>query len=119
LLEAFEDEKEIAVNDVEMSQVVKETRAYTSLLNLIMFASIQRSVNKYVTVIKELEDTLLFDSKFANKEHKRDIAKGYIFRDIQQVRVAAVSTAVSGAMVRTMFAEIYGVAFGTNSRVKA
>jgi hypothetical protein len=41
LLKAFEQEKGVAVDEREVSQVAKETRADTSLHNYVMFTSIQ------------------------------------------------------------------------------
>ena len=57
-------EEGIAVIDRRMSKGLDKTEAYTSLLNYVMFASIQRSVSEYVTAVRELENNLLFESKF-------------------------------------------------------
>ena len=82
LLEEFEYEEGIAIIDRRMSQVVVETEIHTSLQNYVMFASIQRSVSEYVIAVRELENNLLFESKFADKEQQLDIAEGDIFKDI-------------------------------------
>ena len=67
LLEASEYEKEIVGIDRRMSQVLVETEEDTSLLNYVMFASIQRSVSEYVIAIRALENNLLFGSGFEGK----------------------------------------------------
>lgn len=122
LLKAFKQEKEIAVNDVEMSQVVKETRADTSFPNLTMFASIQRSMNEYITTIRELEGNLLFESKIANSEQKLDIAEGNIFQDTQEFWEEAISgtmfTMVSRAVRREISKAMFGLVFEEILKVK-
>ena len=47
----------------------------------------------------KLEDNLLFESKISNKQQKRDIVEGDIFKDIQEVWVAEI------------YIEIFGIAF--------
>ena len=59
LLEEFEKEKWIAVNEREVSQVVKGTGEDTSLQLCVMLTSILESVSDYVTAAKVLEDNLL------------------------------------------------------------
>ena len=88
LLKEFEYEDGIAVIDRKMSQVLVDTEEDTSLLNYVMFASIQRSVSEYVTAFRELENNLLFESKFEDTEQQLNIAEGDIFKDIQAVWVA-------------------------------
>ena len=105
LLEASKYEKRIAGIDRRMFQVLVETAADTSLVNYVMFASIQRSVSEYVAAVREWKNNLLFESKFDSKEQQLDIAKGDIFKDTQEVWVAAISGIAFGAMSRTMFAE--------------
>ena len=53
MLETFEQEKGIVDTRVEMSEVMEETEADTSLSKLIMLASIQRTMNEYVSIVKE------------------------------------------------------------------
>ena len=43
-----------------------------------------------MTAIKKLRDKLLFESKTAGKEQKRDIAEGDAYQSIQEVRVEAI-----------------------------
>ena len=114
LLKAFEYEKGIAGIDRRISQVLDETEEDSSLLNYVMFDSIHRSVSEYVTAIKELENNLLFESKFAGIEHEKDIAEGDAYPSIQEVRLEVVSRAVSRKIPRA----ISGAAFGKISRVK-
>lgn len=54
------------------------------ILNYVMFSSIQRNVSEYVTAVRKLENNLLFESKFEDKEKQLYISKGDIFRDIQE-----------------------------------
>ena len=42
------------------------------------------------------------ERKFADKEHKLNVAEGDIFKDIQEVWVEAISTAVPGAISRVI-----------------
>ena len=97
LLKLFEKEKEIAEKNMEPFQTVVETEIDTSFQNLIMLTSIQERVNKYITVVRELKGNVSFDSKFSNKEKKRDVAEGDIFRDIQEVWVVAMSGLIFAA----------------------
>lgn len=62
-----------------------EIETDTSLLNSVMFASMQGSVNRHVTAVRVLEYKLIFEGKFAGSEQKRDIAEGDISKDIQEV----------------------------------
>ena len=75
-----------------MSHFLAEKKADTNLPTYIMFLGMQRTVSKYVTAVRELEDNLLFESKFEGKKHQLDIAEGDIFKDIQEVSVEAIST---------------------------
>ena len=81
-METFEQEKGIADTEVKIPKVVKEIGADTSFPKLIMLTSIQRRLNEYVTAVKESEDNLFFENKFASSEQKKDVAEGYILRDI-------------------------------------
>ena len=53
-----------------------------------------------MTAIRKLRDKLLFESKFADIEHKRDIEEGDASKRIKEVRVE----------------EIFGTSFGAISR---
>ena len=68
----------------------------------------------YVATIRKLENNLLFESKFAGIEHEKDIVEGDAYPSIQEVRLEAVSRAVSRKIPRA----ISGAAFGEISRVK-
>ena len=68
----------------------------------VVLTSIQRSRSDYVTVAKVLKDNLLFGGKIAGSEHENDIAEGDIFQDIQEVRVATISTTVYGEEIFTV-----------------
>ena len=48
--------KRIAVNEMEMSQVLAKTEADISLLNYVMLTNIQSSVSDYVVPIRKLRD---------------------------------------------------------------
>ena len=48
-----------------------------------------------VVPIRKLRDKLIFESKFADKEHERDIAEGHAYKSIKEVRVDAISSAIS------------------------
>lgn len=78
-----------------MSQVLTETKADISLLNYVMLTNIQSNVSEYVTAVRKLDSSLLFESKFADKEQQLDIAEEDNFKDTQEVWVAAISTTVS------------------------
>ena len=97
--------KGIANIDKRMSQTVVEVEEDDNIHINDKTAGIQRTVSKYVPTVRDLEDNLLFESKIADKEKKRDIAEGDIFKDIQKVWVAAISTEIS----RTTFEARSGV----------
>jgi len=82
--------KKIANIDRRMSQAVVEAEADASIHINDMTAGVQRTVSKYVAAIRDLEEISFFEVKIANKEQKRDIAEGYIFKDIQEVREATM-----------------------------
>ena len=56
----------------------------------------------YVAEIRKLENNLLFESKFAGREHEKDIAEGNIFKGIQEVWVAAMSRETSTTISRVV-----------------
>ena len=64
--------KEVAINKMDMSQVLSETKAGISLLNYVMLTNMQRSTSDYVATVMELKDNLLFESKLADREQKLD-----------------------------------------------
>lgn len=100
MLEASEHEKGIANIDRRMSQIFTKTKAYNSLLNYVMLTNIQINVSEYVTAARELESSLISESKFANKEQQLDIAEEDNFKDTHEVWVAAISTTISGEISR-------------------
>ena len=62
----------------------------------------------YVVPIRKLKDKLLFESKIADKEHKRDITDGDSYKGIKEVRVAAISGTSFGVISGTSFGAIFG-----------
>ena len=50
------------------------------------------TVEEIVTTVRELKSKLFFENKFA--EQQLDIAEGNVFKDIQEVLEAAISTMV-------------------------
>ena len=73
-----------------------------------MFTSIQRGVIEYMTAIRKLRDKLLFESKIADKEHKRDITDIDAYKGIKEVRVAAISGTSFGVISGTSFGAMSG-----------
>ena len=73
LLKAFEQEGNVVINAMEVSHAIKVTREDIGSLFYDVFTSIQRGVIEYMTAIRKLRDKLCFESKIADKEHKRDI----------------------------------------------
>ena len=75
-----------------------------------------------MTVIRKLRDKLLFESKFADGEHERDIAEGDAYKIIKEARVDAISSAISMEVSREVPREIpiaiYGTTFEAILQVK-
>ena len=79
-----------------------------------MFTSIQRRVNGYIIAIRKLRYKLLFESEFVGRKHEKDIAEGDAYQSIHEVRVEAVSRAVS----REISIAMSGVVFEVILKVK-
>ena len=84
-----------------------ETKANIHLLNYVMLTNMQSSVSDYVVPIRKLRDKLLFESKITNKDQKKEIAQGYAYQSIQEVRVEAVSRALSSEIPRAIFGAVF------------
>ena len=93
---------------MEVSHDIKVTREDIGSLFYDVFTSIQRGVIEYMTAIRKLRDKLLFESKIADKEHKRDITDEDAYKGIKEVRVAAISGTSFGVISGTSFGAIYG-----------
>ena len=65
-----------------------------------MLTNMQSSVSGYVVPIRKLKDKLLFESKIAEKEQKRDIAEGDAYKSIKEAWVAAISGTSFGEISR-------------------
>ena len=66
-----------------------------------------------------MRDKLLFESKIADKEQKKDIPEGDAYQSIQEVRVEAISRAVSREIPRAISIAIFTAVSREISRVIA
>jgi len=121
LLKAFEQKRKVIINDVEMSHVIRETRTDIGSQFYDVLTSMQEGLVVYVAANRKLNDKLLFGSKFARRENEKDTPEGDAYRSIQEVRVEAISRALSiavfAAMLRTMLETITPIVFATMSKV--
>jgi len=78
-----------------MSHVVRETRTDNGSQFYDVLTSMQERLIDYVATNRKLKDKLLFESKFAGKENEKDIAEGDDYQSMQEVRVEALSRAIS------------------------
>ena len=53
-----------------------------------------------MTAIWKLRDKLLFESKFVDREHERDIVEGDAYKSIKEVRVDAISREVFESILK-------------------
>ena len=81
-LKLFEQVRKVVDGEIDISQVVKDTREDTNSWPYVMLISMQESVADYVIATKVLESNLLFESKFAGRKYEQDVAEGDIFQDI-------------------------------------
>ena len=102
LLKAFEQEEEIVVNEEDMFLVIKEIGEDTGSQFCDVFIGIQRGVIDYMTAIRKLRDTLLFEIKFADRDHELDIVEGDAYKSIKEVRVEAIFGTSFGAISRAV-----------------
>jgi len=64
------------------------------------------------------ENIKSLESEFADKEQKIDVAEGDIYKDIQEVWVEAISTAIPGAISRVIAEAEIGNAEESNQQVE-
>jgi hypothetical protein len=91
----FEQEEEFVVDEGEMSHVVRETTTDNGSQFYDVISSMQERLIDYVATNTKLKDKLLFESKFAGRENEKDIAEGDDYQSMQEVRVEAISRAIS------------------------
>ena len=95
-----------------------ETKADISWLKYVMLTNMQSNVRDCVVQIRKLRDKILFESKFADKEHEKDIEEGDGYKSIKEVTVDAISMAVSREVPREIPREISRTTFEAILQVK-